>query len=58
MNPDAIQKGALRAEQIKQWVEKNKEYLSHALITERVEITLSMKGASIIAKVTQFPDNV
>lgn len=46
----------LRAEQLKTWLEKNKEYLSHALITERIEIIISMKGASIKAKITQYPD--
>jgi len=57
INPvEAIKQGALRTELMKKWIDDNKEYLAHALITERVEITLSMKGSSMIAKVTQFPD--
>lgn len=46
----------LRVEQLKKWIDNNKEYLAHALITEKVEITISMKGSSIIAKVTQYPE--
>lgn len=47
----------LRVEQLKQWFEDNKEYLSHALFTDKVEISISMKGASIKAKVTQYPED-
>ena len=53
MNKEAAK---LRVEQLKQWIEKNREYLGASLITEKVEITISMKGASIKSKVTQFPD--
>lgn len=48
----------LRMEVLKQWVDKNKDFLETALVTEKVEIVLSMKGASIKAKVTQFPDEL
>lgn len=48
----------LRIEQLKQWVDKNKDYLEVALITNKAEITISMKGSSIKAKVTQFPDEI
>lgn len=48
----------LRAEVLKQWIDKNKEFLSIALLTERLELTISMKGSSIKAKVTQFPDEM
>lgn len=53
MNQEA---GKLRVEQIKQWIDRNKDYLALSLITEKVELVLSMKGASIKSKVTQFPD--
>ncbi|MBI5954449.1 MAG: hypothetical protein HY865_22560 [Chloroflexi bacterium] len=55
MNQEAAK---LRVEQLKQWVESNREYLEVALITSKAEITISMKGASIKAKVTQFPDEI
>lgn len=48
----------LRFVQLKQWMDKNKEYLEAALITDRAEIVISMKGVSIKTKVTQFPDEV
>lgn len=54
MKPNAA---PLRVEQLKQWFEKNKEYLSHALLTDKVEISISMKGTSIKAKVTQYPED-
>jgi hypothetical protein len=53
MNQEAA---LLRTEVLKQWVDKNKEFLALALLTEKVEITISMKGPSIKAKVTQYPD--
>lgn len=53
MNPEA---GQLRVAQLKQWLDKNRDYLQVALITEKAEIVISMKGASIKAKITQFPD--
>lgn len=49
---------ALRVEQIKQWMDKNKEYLTHALITDKAEVSISMKGAVIKVKVTQYPDTL
>lgn len=55
MNTNAAQ---LRVVQLKQWIDKNKEYLEAALITEKAEIVISMKGASIKTKITQFPDEV
>lgn len=55
MNNQASQ---LRVIQLKQWIDKNKDYLESALITEKAEIVISMKGASIKTKVTQFPDEV
>jgi hypothetical protein len=55
MKPEAAK---LRVEQLKQWVDKHKEYLTLALVTEKAEITISLKGASIKAKVTQFPDEI
>jgi len=51
-----IETSLLRIEQIKQWIDKNKEYLCHALITDKTELTISMKGSSVRCKVTQFPD--
>lgn len=51
-----IEAGPLRAEQVKAWIEKNKEYLAHALITNKVELTFMMKGSDIRAKLTQFPE--
>lgn len=53
MKPEAAK---LRVEQLKQWLDKNRDYLDVALITSKVEITISMKGTSIKSKVTQFPD--
>ena len=50
--------GKLRVEQLKQWIDKNKDYLEVALITNKAEIVISMKGASIKSKVTQFPDEI
>lgn len=55
MNTQAAQ---LRTIQLKQWIDKNKDYLEAALITDKVEIVISMKGASIKTKVTQFPDEI
>lgn len=45
-----------RVELIKEWILKNEELLSKVLETDRVEITLSMKGQSVKAKITQYPD--
>ena len=55
MKPEAAK---LRVEQLKQWVDKNRTYLEAALITNKAEITISMKGISLKAKVTQFPDEI
>lgn len=55
MNKEAAK---LRVEQLKQWLEKNKDYLEIALVTNKVELTISMKGVSIKTKVTQFPDEL
>ena len=55
MKPEAAK---LRVAQLKQWIDKNEEYLSVALFTSKAEIVISMKGASIKAKVTQFPDEL
>lgn len=55
MKPDAAK---LRVEQLKTWLDKNREYLIVALVTNKAEITISMKGTSIKAKVTQFPDEI
>ena len=55
MKPEAAK---LRVEQLKQWIVKNKEYLEAALITNKAEIVISMKGTSIKSKVTQFPDEI
>ena len=54
MKPEAA---ALRIEQIKQWIDKNKEYLILALTTDKIELSISMKGSSIKAKVTQYPES-
>lgn len=53
-----IEAGLLRTKQIQEWIIKNKEYLAHALITDKVELTLSIKGSSIKMKVTQFPEEL
>ena len=45
----------LRAELLKSWIDKNKEYLAHALSTNKVEISFNMKDSKIYVKVTQFP---
>lgn len=55
MKPEAAK---LRVEQLRQWITKNEDYLSVALITSKAEITISMKGISLKAKVTQFPDEI
>lgn len=55
MNTEAA---SLRVIQLKQWIDKNKEYLEAALITNKAEIVISMKGASIKTKITQFPDEI
>ena len=55
MNKEAAK---LRVEQLKQWIDKNRDYLEIALITNKAEIVISMKGISIKSKVTQFPDEI
>lgn len=55
MNQEAAK---LRIEQLKQWIEKNRNYLEYALITNKAEIVISMKGTSIKMKITQFPDEI
>lgn len=55
MNKEAAK---LRISQLKSWIEKNREYLEAALITNKAEMVISMKGTSIKLKVTQFPDEI
>lgn len=57
MNEARHEASKLRLEQLKQWIDRNKDYLTTALSTEKIELVLSMKGQSIKAKVTQFPDD-
>lgn len=55
MNTEAAK---LRVEQLKTWLERNREYLEAALITNKAEMVISMKGTSIKLKLTQYPDEV
>lgn len=53
MKPEAA---PVRVEQLKQWIDAHKAYLVQVLVTERVEINISMKGSSIRVKTSQLPD--
>lgn len=48
-----IQQVNERIENLEVWIQKHKVLLS---ATDRVKITLSIKGTSVVGEVTSFPD--
>lgn len=54
MNPETA---LLRLEQLIQSLRKNKEFLMRVLCSDRVEITVSIKGTSIKIKAIEYADD-